>query len=74
MFDKVFSGIVLPVRPAMAADGANITVVEITEEAEMIAPDAFFGGYAEDFLADLGFDMMETAPEAKPGKAKRTQG
>lgn len=74
MFDKVFAQVVLPVRPAVAADGASISVVEITEETDMVAPEAFFGGYAEDFLADLGFDMMETAPEDKPGKAKRTQG
>lgn len=74
MFDKVFAQVALPVRPAVAADGASLTVSAVTEEAPVATPDAFFGGYAEDFLADLGFDMMETAPEAVPAKAKRPQG
>jgi hypothetical protein len=70
MYDKLFAGMVLPVRPNMAADGASIRVEEIVTDE--VAGEAFFGGYAEDFLADLGFDMMEAAPEQKA--AKKVQG
>lgn len=70
MYDKLFASMVLPVRPQLAADGANIKIEEIV--VEEIGNEAFFGGYAEDFLADLGFDMMEAAPEQKA--AKKIQG
>ncbi len=63
MYDKLFASMVLPVRPALAVDGADIRVEEIVPEAE--APEAFFGGYAEDFLADLGLDVVEAAPEGR---------
>jgi hypothetical protein len=72
MPNKLFAQMVLPVRPLERVDGAGITLVEAVEDE--VAVEAFFGGYADDFLADLGFDMMETAPEATPTKAKRTQG
>jgi hypothetical protein len=58
---------ILPVRPAMAADGADIRIEEIV--AEEIVGEAFFGGYAEDFLADLGLDIVEAMPE----KASKTK-
>lgn len=68
MYDKVLASMVLPVQPKMAADGANIRVEEIVTEE--VVGEAFFGGYAEDFLADLGFDAVDVAPEVTGGKAK----
>lgn len=63
---QLFAGIQLPIKPAMAADGASIAVIE---EPEATGPMPFFGGYAEDFLADLGFDVVEEV--AMPAKAKQ---
>lgn len=68
MNDKLFASMVLPVRPDMAADGANIRIEEIV--ADDLVGEAFFGGYAEDFLADLGFDAVDIAPEPSARKAK----
>jgi hypothetical protein len=70
MYDKLFATMVLPVRPNMAADSADIRVEEITEE--VVTSEAFFGGYADDFLADLGLDIVETMPEVSA--AKKIQG
>lgn len=72
MASKLFAQMVLPVHPGVAVDGADIRLVEMADEAP--AREAFFGGYAEDFLADLGFDAVEVAPEATARKAKRIQG
>lgn len=66
MYDKLFATMVLPVRPGMAADGASIKVEEIASEDT--SGDVFFGGYAEDFLADLGLDIVESMPTAAAGK------
>lgn len=68
MYDKLFASMMLPVRPSMAADGADIRIEEIVSEE--VVGEAFFGGYAEDFLADLGLDAVDVAPEARAGKAK----
>ncbi len=68
MYDKLFASMILPVRPSMAADGADIVVEEIVSEE--VVGEAFFGGYAEDFLADLGLDAVEMPSEARAGKAK----
>ncbi len=68
MYDKLFASMILPVQPEFAADGAVIKVEDFVAEAE--TGEAFFGGYAEDFLADMGLDMLEQAPEARTGKAK----
>jgi hypothetical protein len=62
----MFAGVQLPIKPALAADGASIYLIE---EPVSTAPLPFFGGYAEDFLADLGFDVVEEAPI--PAKAKQ---
>lgn len=70
MYDKLFANLVLPVRPEMAADSASIRVEEIVSED--VGGEMFFGGYAEDFLADLGLDIVETMPEA--ATAKKIQG
>ena len=61
MFEKVFSGVTLPVRPVMAANGASIQLIQ--EELPVAAEAAFFGGYAEDMLADIGMDMVDEAPQ-----------
>lgn len=66
--NKLFASLTLPVRPALGADGADIRVEEIVTEE--FTGEAFFGGYAEDFLADLGFDALETAPEQGTSKSK----
>jgi hypothetical protein len=75
MKEQLFAHIALPVRPEGSVDGAAIQFSEMAEEPALGVP--FFGGYADefqDFLADLGFDMMETAPEETAVKAKRIQG
>ena len=72
MYNKLFASMILPVQPDSAADGAMIRLEEVVVEEGAItgAGEVFFGGYAEDFLADLGLDMLEQAPEASPRKAK----
>jgi hypothetical protein len=66
MYEKLFASMVLPVRPEMAADSAVIKIEEIV--ADEAAGEVFFGGYAEDFLADIGLDVVESMPEAVAGK------
>lgn len=74
MFQKVFGTMRLPLKPAMAADGARIDLIEgdaamlpgMTEEK---AP--FFGGYAEDFLGDMGFEAVSEAAPAREGLRKK---
>lgn len=73
MTDKLFANIMLPVYPDAPVDGATIHFAEVVED-EAVLGEPFFGGYADDFLADLGFDLMETAPEETAIKAKRIQG
>lgn len=68
MYDKLFASMILPVRPEFAADGASIRVEEIV--TENVVSEAFFGGYAEDLLADLGFDVVEAQAEPRVGKSK----
>lgn len=69
MYDKLFSTINLPVKPAMAVDGANIHLVE--EPADEETPDAFFGGYAEGgLLDDMGFEAVAEAPAEKSAARK----
>lgn len=61
MANKIFAGIQLPLRPAFSADSAEIRLVEdVVADVTVVEP--FFGGYAEDFLADLGFDMVDELP------------
>lgn len=68
--DKLFGNIVLPVRPALAVDGATIRVIDEPAVDEQAKP--FFGGYAEDFLGGLGFDMVdEPADKATKLPTKR---
>ena len=64
----LFAGLQLPVLPAMAADGASIRVIQ-DPVAAMPGQMPFFGGYAEDMLADIGFDIVDEAPVAS-AKAK----
>lgn len=68
MASKIFAGIQLPQGLIASADGALIQVIQEPMAEEAVEP--FFGGYAEDFLADLGFDMVDDVAE-KPLKAKR---
>lgn len=72
MYDKLFASMTLPVKPEFAADGASISVEEIVTED--VVGEAFFGGYADDFLSDLGLDMLEQAPEAGMRKRAKIQG
>ncbi len=65
---SLFAGLQLPIKPAMAADGATLAIIE-EPEAAMPGQMPFFGGYAEDMLADLGFDVVEDV--AMPAKAKQ---
>lgn len=60
MATKLFADIQLPIKPMLAADAATIQIVEEAPVEVMVEP--FFGGYAEDFLADLGFDMVDELP------------
>jgi hypothetical protein len=61
-FAAVFGGITLPKSAAGLADGASLQVLEEPQAADMPMP--FFGGFAEDMLADIGFDIVEEAPAA----------
>jgi hypothetical protein len=63
-FDAVFGSVKLAVRPAMAADGASLALIEEPVAPESLGQMPFFGGYAEDMLADIGFDVVEDAPRA----------
>lgn len=60
MVTKLFADIHLPLKPLLAADAATIQVVEDAPVEAVVEP--FFGGYADDFLADLGFDMVDELP------------
>lgn len=64
MFDKVFGSVVLPIKPEMAADGASIQVFDPQPDdgGELPTVPAFFGGYADDLLGDLGFDVAPEGP------------
>lgn len=55
-FDNVFGSMTLPVRPTVKADGAMIQLIE--EEAVSAESRPFFGGYAEDMLADIGMESV----------------
>lgn len=68
MKNHVFAAIKLPVQPAFAADEATIQLIE--EAPVEVVGEPFFGGYAEDFLADLGFDLVDEVVDRAP-KAKR---
>lgn|GEM_PF-6730962 len=70
MSHKLFAQVALPVRPQGGVDGAGVQLIESADE-EPAAREAFFGGYAEDLLADLGFDMVDETVETGSGKAKR---
>lgn len=70
MYDKLFASMILPVQPDVVADGAIIRLEEVETTEDEVIGEAFFGGYADDFLADLGLDVMEQAPEAATAKAK----
>jgi hypothetical protein len=65
MYEKLLGSLVLPVKPPVAADGAHIQFIQAAEDdgAELASVPAFFGGYADDLLGDLGFDV---APEGAP--------
>ena len=65
----LFDGVTLPVRPAMAADGARIVLIDEAPAAVAHEKKPFFGGYAEDMLSDIGFDFVEEMPES--GRIKR---
>jgi len=73
MYDKLFARIALPVRPA-GVDGADLRLVGDEAEETVAGETPFFGGYAEDLLADLGFDMVDAAEGELPVKARRIQG
>jgi hypothetical protein len=65
---NIFASVTLPMQLDSAADGA---VIQLIEEAPVeVVGEPFFGGYAEDFLADLGFDMVDEVADRAP-KAKR---
>lgn len=64
MYDKLFSAIHLPIKPAMAVNGASVTVID--EPVDEETGESFFGGYAESsgLLDDMGFDAVTEAPVA----------
>lgn len=68
MKNNVFAGVRLPMQLNDAADGASIHLIE--EAPVEVVGEPFFGGYAEDFLADLGFDPIDEIADRAP-KAKR---
>lgn len=68
MKNNVFSGVKLPMQLASAADGAEIQLIQ--EPPVEVIGEPFFGGYADDFLADLGFDLVDEVADKAP-KAKR---
>jgi hypothetical protein len=65
-YSHIFNGLVLPVKPALAADSARVALIEVEQQDAENKP--FFGGYAEDMLADIGFDMVEDMPEGVRAK------
>jgi hypothetical protein len=66
-YEALFTGLQLPVRPAKAATSASIELLE--EPVAELGATPFFGGYAEDFLADMGLDQVAEAPA--PARAKQ---
>ena len=56
----ILAGLRLPVKPAGGADGAAVQLVQELPTEHGVTP--FFGGYADDFLADLGMDALPEAP------------
>ncbi|PIZ30469.1 MAG: hypothetical protein COY40_04545 [Alphaproteobacteria bacterium CG_4_10_14_0_8_um_filter_53_9] len=75
-FDNVFGKMILPMKPALAADNAKIEV--ISGEAAVVQMGAsaaeskpFFGGYAEDFLGDIGFEAVQTEAPMREGLRKK---
>jgi hypothetical protein len=65
LYDKLFGSVMLPIKPPVVADGAMIQFTQAAEDdgGELASVPAFFGGYADDLLGDLGFDM---APDEAP--------
>ncbi len=65
----LFAQVRLPVELKMKPTAGLVEVqpIEMSPSEE-----AFFGGYAEDLLADLGADMMLEAPKART--ARKIQG
>lgn len=68
MNNDVFARIKLPMQLDSAADGADIQLIQ--EAPVEVVGEPFFGGYAEDFLADLGFDVVDEVADKAP-RAKR---
>lgn len=68
LYDKLFANLNLPVKPAMAATGAK---VELIQEADEETGESFFGGYAEGgLLGDMGFEhVADAAAEGEEAKA-----
>lgn len=52
----------LPVK-VRGVNGASIQVID--EPAAVAAEAAFFGGYAEDMLVDMGMEAVDSAPMPK---------
>ena len=73
-YNQLFAKLTLPVQPDDAVDGAVIRLIEgETEQSGTTtqAPAAnFFGGYAEDFLGDMGFESVTSSTEATVGIRK----
>lgn len=69
MKNNVLASVTLPQGLVAAADGADIQLIQ-EPPVEMVG-EPFFGGYAEDFLADLGFDLVEEVNEKATPRAKR---
>lgn len=67
MYDKLFSSINLPVKPAMAVTGAAITLIQ--EPADEETAESFFGGYAENsILDDMGVDVATDVAVAEAAR------
>jgi hypothetical protein len=69
-YDQLFAKLTLPVRPDAAVDGAAIQLIEGEAEAPQSRSTPFFGGYAEDFLGDMGFESVTSSTEATIGIRK----
>ena len=59
---ELFAKMTLPVQ-VQRVNGAKIELIE--EPMDMVGEAAFFGGYAEDMLVDMGMEAVDSAPAPK---------
>lgn len=59
---ELFAKVTLPLQ-VKGANGATLQLIE--EPVETMGEMAFFGGYAEDMLVDMGMEAVDSAPAPK---------